>query len=61
MITGGGPGHATTLISLLIYNNAFTYLKMGYSSALSVFLFVIIVVFTVILFKTSKSWVNYQD
>lgn len=61
MVTGGGPGKATTLISLLIYNNAFTYLKMGYSSAISVFLFAIIVLITVILFKTSDTWVNYQD
>lgn len=61
MVTKGGPGQSTTLFSLLIYNNAFSYLKMGYSSALSVFLFLIIVFFTVILFKTSYKWVVYQD
>lgn len=61
MITGGGPGKATTLMSLIIYNNAFKFLKMGYSSALSVILFFMIVIVTVILFSTSGKWVNYQD
>lgn len=61
VITNGGPSGATTLLSLLIYNNAFSYLKMGYSSGLSVVLFVIIVVVTLILFSSSKYWVNYQD
>ena len=50
VITNGGPSGATTLLSLLIYNNAFSYLKMGYSSAV-----------TLILFSSSKYWVNYQD
>jgi oligogalacturonide transport system permease protein len=61
MVTGGGPGKATTLMSLLIYNNAFKFLKMGYSSALSVILFLTIVIVTVMLFASSKKWVNYQD
>ncbi len=61
VITNGGPSGATTLLSLLIYNNAFSYLKMGYSSGLSVVLFVIIVAVTMILFSSSKYWVNYQD
>lgn len=61
MVTNGGPGKATTLMSLLIYNNAFKFLKMGYSSALSVILFLAIVTVTLILFATSRRWVNYQD
>ena len=61
VITNGGPSQATTLLSLLIYNNAFSYLKMGYSGALSVVLFAIIVFVTLLLFSSSKYWVNYQD
>lgn len=61
MVTNGGPGKATTLISLVIYNNAFKFLKMGYSSAISVIFFLIIVIVTVTLFSTSGKWVNYQD
>lgn len=60
VITAGGPFRATYLMSLMIYNNGFTYLKMGYSSALSWILFTAIAAVTVLLFTTSK-WVNYQD
>ena len=60
VITSGGPFHGTYLMPLMIYNNGFTYMKMGYSSALSWILFTTIAVITIILFTTSK-WVNYQD
>jgi oligogalacturonide transport system permease protein len=61
VITAGGPSQATNLMSLLIYNNAFRYLKMGYSSALSLILFAVITSITLLLFASSKRWVNYQD
>jgi len=60
VITGGGPFRGTYLMSLMIYNNGFTYLKMGYSSALSWVLFITIAACTAVLFTTSK-WVSYQD
>lgn len=61
LITNGGPMKATNLTSLMIYNNAFKFFKMGYASAMSWVLFVIIMVLTVILFKTSNKWVYYSD
>ncbi len=61
VITGGGPNHATYLMSLMIYQNAFRYLKMGFASALSIMLFLTITTVTVLLFLSSKYWVNYQD
>ncbi|HUZ16819.1 MAG TPA: sugar ABC transporter permease [Spirochaetia bacterium] len=61
VVTQGGPKHATYLMSLMIYNNAFTYLKMGYSSALSWILFTAIAAITIILFKSSNAWVHYQE
>lgn len=61
VITAGGPSQATNLMSLLIYNNAFKYLRMGYSSALSLILFTIITLVTIVLFKSSHRWVTYQD
>ncbi|MDX9984968.1 sugar ABC transporter permease [Sphaerochaeta sp.] len=61
VITAGGPSQATNLMSVLIYNNAFRYLKMGYSSALSLILFAVITSVTLLLFASSKRWVNYQD
>jgi oligogalacturonide transport system permease protein len=61
LITGGGPINSTYLYGLLLYDNTFKYLKMGYSSALSWILFVIILLFTVIIFKTSKYWIHNEE
>ena len=35
VITSGGPNDATNFYALYMYNNAFTYRKMGYASAMS--------------------------
>ena len=61
VITSGGPFNGTYLMSLMIFQNAFRYLKMGYSSALSWIWFTTIALVTVVLFASSKKWVNYQD
>ncbi len=59
IITNGGPNNATLFYSLYIYQQAFTYLHMGYASAMAWLLFVIIVVVTLILFRSSRRWVYY--
>lgn len=41
-LTGGGPGRATTTLVLSIYNSAFKDYKMGYASAISVILLIIV-------------------
>jgi ABC-type sugar transport system permease subunit len=46
VITGGGPGNATRVLSMLIYDTGFSYLKMGRAAAISVILFTIMMVFT---------------
>ena len=61
LITQGGPLNSTNLLSLLIYTNAFGFYKMGYASAISWFLFIIIMIFTLLIFKTQKNWVHYAD
>ena len=61
IVTNGGPLHATYMYGLLLYEAAFKNLKMGYYSALSWILFAIILVFTLILFKTSAKWTFYED
>jgi len=48
IITGGGPGGATRVLSMLIYETGFSYLKMGRAAAISVVLFLIMMVFTII-------------
>lgn len=61
LITGGGPLKSTYLFPLLIYDHSFKYFNMGYGSALSWILFIIIMVFTLVVFKSSKYWVFYSD
>ncbi len=61
LITNGGPLNSTYLYSLMLYETSFQYLKMGYSSALSWILFVIIMFFTALVFKSSPYWTFYQD
>lgn len=61
VITGGGPMNATYVYSILVYDNAFRYFRMGYSSALSWVLFLLIMVFTALLFKSSSYWTYYED
>jgi multiple sugar transport system permease protein len=48
IMTGGGPGEATRVIGLMIYEYGFTMLKMGIASAMSVVLLAIILTFTMI-------------
>jgi multiple sugar transport system permease protein len=59
LITGGGPSKSTELYGLYLYRNAFEFLRMGKASALAWMLFIVIVVFTFILFRTSARWVYY--
>jgi multiple sugar transport system permease protein len=51
IITGGGPGNATRVLSMLIYETAFSYMKMGRAAAISVVLFAIVMVLTGIQMK----------
>jgi multiple sugar transport system permease protein len=59
LVTGGGPSNSTELYGLYLYRNAFEYLRMGKASALAWMLFIVIVIFTFILFRTSARWVYY--
>ena len=61
LVTKGGPNGATTLISILIYNNASLRHKMGMASAQAWVLFIVVMVFTAIAFVSQKKWVYYSD
>ena len=60
VMTGGGPGRSTLFYNLYLYTNAFQYYKMGYASALAWVMFLIILVFTLLIFKSSPLWVYYE-
>ena len=51
LLTGGGPGSATRVIPMFIVDNAFNFLKMGYASAASLVLLVILMALTFIQFR----------
>jgi multiple sugar transport system permease protein len=48
VMTKGGPADATTTAVYYIYQQAFQFLQLGYASALSVALFAIILVFSLL-------------
>lgn len=60
IITKGGPLNETLFMVLYIYNKAFTASEMGYASALSWVLLFIILIFTLLILRTSKYWVYYE-
>ncbi len=60
VLTGGGPVDATLFYNLYVYKHAFTYLNMGYASALAWVLFIIVLIFTLLVFKSSEFWVFYE-
>ena len=55
--TQGGPGRATTVLVFRIYTEGFTNWKMGYASAMAYFLFMIVLVVTLIQWRGQKNWV----
>ena len=59
-MTSGGPLNSTLFYNLYLYNKAFTDYEMGYASALSWILFIIILVFTLLVIRSSSAWVYYQ-
>jgi oligogalacturonide transport system permease protein len=61
VITHGGPMKSTYLYMMKLYNEAFSNFKMGYASALSWFLFLIVLSVTYVLFKKSDKFVYYME
>jgi multiple sugar transport system permease protein len=59
-LTSGGPGNATLFYVYLVWRDAFQNFQMGYASALAWVLFVVIVVVTVLIFRTARFWVHYE-
>lgn len=49
VMTGGGPAHATDVISTHMYNSSFLSLKYGYGSAIAAFLVILCLICTVII------------
>ena len=61
VITKGGPVKSTYVLGMKLYKEGFSYFKMGYASAISWAIFVMIVAVTMLLFRSSSVWVHYDD
>lgn len=61
VMTGGGPNNSTLFLAVYLYRSAFQYLKMGYASAVAWVMFAIVLVLTLLVFKSSPFWTFYQD
>ena len=59
-LTSGGPGNSSMFLTYLMYRYAFMSGHLGYASAISFIFFIIVALFTGILFASSKEWVFYE-
>ena len=59
LLTEGGPMRSTEFLLIFLYRSAFIDFRMGKASAVAWVIVVIIVIFTIILFRTSARWVYY--
>ena len=60
IMTAGGPANASLFYMLHLYRQGFQYFRMGYASALAWFLFSIIMALTLLVFRSSPTWVYYE-
>jgi len=59
-LTRGGPGNSTRFMTYLMYWEGFQSGRFGSAAAISFIFFIIIAIFTAIIFATSKEWVFYE-
>jgi len=61
IITQGKPKDTTLFYTVYMYQNSFTYNKLGYGCAMAWFMVLVVGLLTLILFKTQKKWVYYES
>ena len=61
IITRGGPLRSTYMLALKLYRDGFEFWRMGYASATSWIIFLLLALFTLGLFSSQKYWVFYSD
>jgi multiple sugar transport system permease protein len=60
IITQGGPNYASYFYIYYLFQNAFSYFRMGFASAQAWVLFVVIISLTAVAFWSQKHWVYYE-
>jgi multiple sugar transport system permease protein len=60
IMTGGGPVRSTEFMVMYLYNMGFGFQRMGYAAAISWIVFLLTVVISIMIFRTSGRWVYYS-
>ncbi len=61
VMTSGGPDNASLFYVLYLYENAFEFFKMGYASAMAWIMLVMLLLLTLLVFRSSQAFVFYQS
>jgi multiple sugar transport system permease protein len=61
IMTSGGPNNASLMIVPYLFDNAFRFYHMGYASSIAWVLFVLIMLLTLLVFRSSSVWVYYES
>jgi multiple sugar transport system permease protein len=56
----GAPLNSTLFYSVYLFQQSFIYLKMGYASAQAWILFLIIMLCTLLMLRSSERWTYYE-
>ncbi len=60
IMTRGGPLNSSLFFVLYIYQQGFNFFHMGYACGLATVLFLIVLGLTILVFRSSESWVYYE-
>ena len=61
IITEGKPRDSTLFYTVYMYQNAFTYNKLGYGCAMAWFMVLVVGILTLVLFRSQNKWVYYES
>ena len=60
VLTHGGPLFSTYFYNLMLYERGFKWVQMGMASAMAWFLLIVVLLLTLLVFRSSSSWVYYE-
>jgi multiple sugar transport system permease protein len=55
-MTGGGPGYASENLNVLAFKYSFEYFRMGQSAVMLVFLFIIVLLFSLLVMRLRRAF-----
>ena len=58
--TTGAPAESTLMYMVVLYRAAFRYFNVGYAAAMATVLFGAVLLLTLLIFRTARSWVYYE-